>query len=144
MKALLLQPASVGALALLILDVVTLVYLLLVPRKSRATWWLVVTFAALTLFALGMVVRVSLYLWSDEALVVRDLLLYQAPLALFAWGFVHFAYTFRGSPFVREAGWVHRVTTALLLADVAYGAYVFFLRRSGLPSPPTASARRAN
>ena len=135
MKALLLQPASVGALALLILDLVALAYLASVPRKSSATRWLVVTFAGLTLFALGMVARVSLYLWSDVALTVRDLLLYQAALALFAWGFVNFAYQFRGNPFGPEAVWAHRISTGLLLADVAWGAWIFFVRRSGLPSP---------
>jgi len=135
MKALLLQPASVGALALLILDVVALAYLASVRRKSRATWWLVVTFIGLTLFALGMLARTSLYLWSPDALTVRDLLLYQFPAALFAWGFVHFAYSFRGNPFPREAQWMHRATTALLVGDIAFGAWVFFVRRAGLPAP---------
>jgi signal transduction histidine kinase len=135
MNALLLQPASVGALALLVLDLVALGYLLSVRRKSRATWWLVVAFAGLSLFALGTFVRVSLYLWSDDALRARDLLGYHAALALFVWAYLQFAYRFRGSPFAREAVWAFRLSTALLAADVTYGAYVFFVRREGYPSP---------
>ena len=135
MNALLLQPASVGALALVVLDVVALGYLLSVRRKSRATWWLVVAFAGLSLFALGMFARASLFVWSDDVLRARDLLLYHAALALFVWAYLQFAYRFRGSPFGREARAALGLTSALLVADVAYGFYVFFVLRSGYPSP---------
>ncbi|WP_412060760.1 sensor histidine kinase [Rubrivirga sp. IMCC45206] len=119
MTELLFQPYTVVSLALLVLNVAVLGYLLSIRRKSAATWWLVMAFAAYT------VAMLSEFVWStlmtDRLAIIQALdAVYLIATCMGAWALLGFAYRFLDDSLAGEARRVLVGTAVALAAVLAY------------------------
>ena len=112
MDSLRLDNADVGTLCLLLLTLTTAAYLVSVPRKSRGTWWLTGTAAALALHLLALLgedlALSSLDLTAVGPALPALLTLDSFFLAFSAIASVGFAYEFLTASFPREERWATR------------------------------------
>ncbi|WP_412069611.1 ATP-binding protein [Rubrivirga sp. IMCC43871] len=114
----LFEPDTVVNLALLVMNVAVLGYLVSIRGKSRATWWLVAVYGALSVYALGAVVNTTLF--TDDPVLWRLLGgVFFVSTGVALWAMMGFAYRILEAPFPREARWVTAGTGGLLALHLA-------------------------